>query len=612
MAKPPNEPNAQTTILPPAPDMGGARRKTWMVGLMGSSTLLVLLATGIAFGANKGCVSAPLHGASQAVVGASADTTTNITFSGQAELSTSDIWVLMGKISGPGTLDSASTVVVGDGPLIHPAADGSFSQTVAVPRRGSGAGGILWNDDDAVGFMLYEINKPNGYTVALLPTYQVNPGYSVTKHGIAAMSDRPELERLPGADRLGILSPLPNLKFEFSCSNASPLPDGNFKCPIPGEPFLNQLPGTFLSKKQLAYTTYPSDPTSAAGITAATAATAAANRYYAKFPAAAQFTTLASFKSGNGFNANVEDCKSSDPAVNLNGETCAWYRNEMDLGFGRQMHCKSTTGIAGVLNKLACYVTNFKNENDAFNNTPLLQLKNPATAAATVAMTWQNTTVAADKVRFYVYSQTGALVPDAALDGGGAKTVPGLCLNCHGGAYNPSNDTVTGTHFLPFDKVSLPTASARSDQAAALRVLNTNVYSTEYVGNGNAATPISELVAGWYNNFASGSTYNAGFVPAAWSENPALYLGVVAPYCRSCHTAQVGARAFTSLTDFTSSKVSIMGDICNGRTMPHSERTYQRFWESGAAAILATELGPVSTVVPVAGGAYEACKYKQL
>lgn len=572
---------------------------------LSSSTVLILIAAGTAFGAPATCVSAPLHGASQVVPGASSTTLTTVAFTGQVQADTDFVVVGMGKLVSPGTLGS----MIFHSQRIYPDASDKFSATLTVRRDAFINAGIIWNDDDSVGFKLYEV-KGTTMSSTPLPTYQAGPGYSVTKHGIAAVSDRADADKFPSQTSLGLIvtqGPPVSFRTEFRCSNASPLPAGEFKCPIPGDRFPTQRLRSFLSKKLPFF----NDLDATAANTADVAARAAADRYYARFPAAEQHTTLANFKAANGFNADVNACKSDDPAVNVSGELCAWYRNEFDLGFGRQMHCRTVTpGPFGLPSKYACYVTNFKNENDAFNNTPLLQLRDPAGEAATVAMTWKQSSDPAVRIRYYAYSQTGARLTTAALDGGGPKAVPGLCLSCHGGQHN-ADDTVTGSHFLPFDQVSLPMASARPDQAAKIKELNRGVIYTDFITDTYAYTPITDLTVGWYDGFDDVDTYNGGYVPPGWSENPSLYLGVVAPYCRSCHIAQPGAYEWTTLANFQQSYDSILRDVCNFRTMPHAERTYQRFWESGAPAILATELGPVSALAP-AGSPYEACKYKPL
>ena len=62
------------------------------------------------------------------------------------------------------------------------------------------------------------------------------------------------------------------------------------------------------------------------------------------------------------------------------------------------------------------------------------------------------------------------------LDSEADKSVPGLCLACHGGTYNDTTNAVTDANFLPWDLDSFvysPTpGSTRADQLEQFRILN--------------------------------------------------------------------------------------------------------------------------------------------
>jgi hypothetical protein len=309
----------------------------------------------------------------------------------------------------------------------------------------------------------------------------------------------------------------------------------------------------------------------------------ASDAYYAKFGPLSSFETLAQWKFLMGFPT---------------GETVAYYRNEADLGFGRQMHCRVVEAepAFGLVKKAGCYVTNFADENAASTNS---------NAAATVAMDFDSTR--ADKVRFVVYGADGRRINAISLDGGSAKAVPNLCLNCHGGKLQGDN-TVLGAHFLPFDIAFLPTPADRGAQTDEFRRLNSLVWGVERNNpNGpNGINSIAELIEGWYGGtgkvFDPASTFNPTFVPPAWGESPGLYLEVVAPYCRTCHAAQRPEIAWNTRAQMFDPRFrpGIEARVCQSFPstttpaaflMPHSQRTFQKFWLSGARAALAVDLG---------------------
>lgn len=309
---------------------------------------------------------------------------------------------------------------------------------------------------------------------------------------------------------------------------------------------------------------------------------------------------------------------------NQGGDTVAYYRNENDLGFGREMHCRTVIGTFAGPSRIACYVTNYANEDDA------AALRN---RTATVAMEWDfggfpkatnSSTVLDPKetVRFYVYDTgVGAatdldhdndindLITKIALDGGGEKNVPQLCQNCHGGSYvaaaNDRNKKISqGSRFLNWDLATLPVPAAAGAQAVQFKSLNQLTYFIETLEN-RGSSALNELTLGWYGGtpanagplFDPASSYSGGFTPPAWSGaqgNTGMYQALVAPYCRSCHVA-IPAREFGSLANFEAFRSKIHAYACDrttaDRIMPHSQRTFAKFWQSGAPAYLNIDMG---------------------
>ena len=69
----------------------------------------------------------------------------------------------------------------------------------------------------------------------------------------------------------------------------------------------------------------------------------------------------------------------------------------------------------------------------------------------------------ANAVGFYVFDDQGGLRPSAALDGEGNKSVPRMCMACHGGTYDANTHSVTGASFLPFDAFYFQYSRQESD-----------------------------------------------------------------------------------------------------------------------------------------------------
>ncbi len=300
-----------------------------------------------------------------------------------------------------------------------------------------------------------------------------------------------------------------------------------------------------------------------------------------------------------------------------NTYTLAGYFNAIDLGFGRRM-IVSKDGTAWA-------VTNHRTADDAVNDV------NPIAA---VTMEYKpDATTGTSFTKFYVYDRghqvvnpaTGLLdnprVNKADLDGGGAKSVPGLCLVCHGGR-NPANVAAgqpypnpggnVHAHFLPFDLDALQYSSnpsfTRAAQQDTFRKLNQSVLNIEVTNpdfNGQPMWALIELVEGWYNQIfnQTGATLsgnqNTSFVASGWAADPPLgqtvpadvYSNVVARSCRNCHTTRPTPYNFaTNGTSPTLLSPFVFGSadwtqlhittpaIGMEAVMPHVRRTHQRFW----------------------------------
>ncbi|MFP6663227.1 MAG: carboxypeptidase-like regulatory domain-containing protein [Deltaproteobacteria bacterium] len=280
---------------------------------------------------------------------------------------------------------------------------------------------------------------------------------------------------------------------------------------------------------------------------------------------------------------------------------------------------------------IACYVANYTTDhcnNYPTNNPTNADLayqgqiaieadptQNPLHAYGTVAMEFspiEGFGELGSLTKFYVYGGRTAeseRLYDANLDGCGEKSVPELCMACHGGSW-PGSGTQTGgadlagiypfdggsasevaafqaradliepmtpnsfgfSSFLPFDPDTylFPAAADEAAQHDSLRALNRLVRYTE------PKDAIIELTKGFYgNNFSTGTFAN--FMPSSSSMDPALYTNVYATACRGCHAATY---------QVTPTPGRICVDDVSGEgggydpTMPHAKLTYLNFWRS--------------------------------
>lgn len=389
-------------------------------------------------------------------------------------------------------------------------------------------------------------------------------------------------------------------------------------------------------------------------------------------------TTLGGWWQKNGF----------DPSTGLGPDvTSAWYLNSNDLGFGREMHCRVTSWRSTILDRpigaplatefflgamrrevlesvaiadwkkllplfpstVACYVVNYttdacfnyptndpQNADLAYQGTQSIQSNaslDPLHAYGTVAMEFAPVEGFADLgpiTKFFVYDgriATGKRLAAANLDGCGPKSVPEVCLNCHGGNWPgdgsqaatldamiaglglpggtlsgiDANDTALAdpgyqlrrgiiekltreeygfSSFLPFDPETyqFPSAAPFASQAASIRRLNQLVLWAK------PKDAISSLVRGWYgNNLVSGSF--APWRPAAWNDDPSqpgdesdLHDDVYARACRGCHAAHYSIDQPTWFPSPPRLCVNGLGEAGGSPTMPHAKLTYLNLW----------------------------------
>jgi hypothetical protein len=261
------------------------------------------------------------------------------------------------------------------------------------------------------------------------------------------------------------------------------------------------------------------------------------------------------------------------------------YANLGDLQIGRDMNCLATG------TKTACYVDN-KGPVPALYVNAWPDIKTALQEVdgtlhdlpfATVAMVYDSAITGPNQVSFYAFQHDfnddpnfgkNVLIEDAILDGDQrtedvAKSIPRMCMACHGGSYDTNTHTATGSSFLPFDvfffRYSGKDGFTFDDQAESFRKLNAMVAATK-------PTPaIQELINGMYPegvNNANSAAFD-GFTPAGWSDDAQLYHGVVRQYCRMCHIAQ--PESFAKASDFVGFAHQIQHEVCETHDMPHAQ-----------------------------------------
>jgi len=319
----------------------------------------------------------------------------------------------------------------------------------------------------------------------------------------------------------------------------------------------------------------------------------------------------------------LTDFKNAFLYPGLGSEIRAVYYNDGDLGIGRDMHCWNYT--LGFIAGTACYVSNYSDTYQLakFGNNAVGPTLDHAIdhngPFATVAMVTQHSTIFTTDpgpVHFAAYGSDERLATEAKLDNTGHHfSVPSNCLTCHGvdTGYS-SGATFSGrASFLPFDLASFKYSTtrpgySRASQEEAFRRLNALVRNTTA-----PAPAITSLIDGAYAPAGVGTlgaTWNDAYLPSAWAgsttnhDYPALYNGVVKPYCRTCH---VSARTFTTIdfaeaTDFETLKPTIGSVTCRTPSgalfMPQAEHPMRKFWASGARAYLNAWTGDTTGCKP--------------
>ena len=357
-------------------------------------------------------------------------------------------------------------------------------------------------------------------------------------------------------------------------------------------------------------------PANPADTALSTAINTVTGQYYAQVDPRQKRATLLQFRQTNGF---------ADAAGNpiTAGVVNTKYANSGDLGFGRDMYCKTQATPADAEGAhddghpdFACYVSNYGDvttDDQADANAAAAG----GTPIATVAMEYSRIESATGSpteyddpertTKFFVFDGAGNPQRAANLDGHGARPVPQLCMVCHGGALPHAQTIVSGSpvpvfasrddvklqaRFVAFDLryFTFPTTPSGLEKSNSLvqsrfKSLNIDIVRGVSTAIGPDAQAITEVVDGMYTN-GTVATQLENFAVPGWSApaapeaaKAAFYKGTVAGACRMCHTSQIiPSLRFDTAGGFISNLSAIGSRVCQQNVMPHAQRTHEIFW----------------------------------
>lgn len=314
-----------------------------------------------------------------------------------------------------------------------------------------------------------------------------------------------------------------------------------------------------------------------------------ATAYYAAIDPSNSEDTLDKWKAANGF-GNLA----------TGTETTVVVGDQKDLGYGRRITARNITSgpnagtiavmVENYLVSPAAYYTYSSLNLDAavvqdqrwhvgtngieFSASACSTVSDPASCVSTINF-----------AKFYTFNPTtGQRLLAADLDGRGDKSMPGICITCHGGRgdpLTPAAGSPTGLPLFPWvgnsasqkrgdvqahlqplvvDSFGYSTTPGytRADQEAKLKTINEMVLSSYPMlaassfpedtnrrvittANEWAGTAASIIKAAYGGDGLPSAMFSDTYLPAGWQAStfgaPAenLYKTVVAPYCRTCH-----------------------------------------------------------------------------
>jgi hypothetical protein len=303
------------------------------------------------------------------------------------------------------------------------------------------------------------------------------------------------------------------------------------------------------------------------------------------------------------------------------------YYNRNELGLGRELGCHEfadgVDGSGNPLTGMACFVTNYGVAfNDRHNSLQAtIDGENPKN---TVCITYRPSMEETYQVQFYVYGPTGARQEWAQLDTYGARPVPHICMNCHGGNYDEEKHLAKNARFLPMDPNVLifdesPNASVRATRAGQEESMRkVNLYSMMSPLTGAQVEYFNAL----YDNKLSvpGQKSLTAYIPPGWKTSPEasdFFAKVVHPHCGTCHLAdqfnkdgqeQKFYKAYGSIETFLAE--DMLDEVCGSLAMPNAQPTQRSFWRFRDEPITVgakTYDSPATAFLDMFGATYAEC-----
>lgn len=365
--------------------------------------------------------------------------------------------------------------------------------------------------------------------------------------------------------------------------------------------------------------------------------TAYAQAYYAAVDPTNAEDTLAKWKVVNGFGT------SPGPL----GEMTVVVGDTHDLGYGRRMTARQNTD-----GTIAVMVDNYVVSSATSSYGTYTHLNVEAAAAqdkrwfiGTTAIEYRpapgvapGTNCRACFAKFSFFDPAGNRALAVNLDGRGAKAMPGICVNCHGGRDDPltpatgsptglplfpllqntaslaRGDLAAHYHELKVDSFDYSTASGytRADEEANLKTINKIVLCSYPLAAASAYPEDACRPAALANEWQGGNdiyiknayggngmpnaTYSDTYVPPAWlsAGQSTLYQGVLVGYCRTCHILRgTGMQPDVDLSNYTTFATyadRIDNHVFDRGNMPLAKFVYDRFWATTSPDTLAAWL----------------------
>jgi len=295
-----------------------------------------------------------------------------------------------------------------------------------------------------------------------------------------------------------------------------------------------------------------------------------ANAYYQTIDPTNLRTTQNDWLEVNGYNDPVNQVVVAKGHFN-NGDLGLWRSVSMvvDKRAGKEGNIAFTTG-------------NYNTETDALNE---------ANAVSIVNMEYSQGPEDDKITKFYVFDvNTGARVTSTVFDNTGAQLhLPAACYSCHGGdddaegllpdGYNEGSGETNAT-FIPLEVSTMSFGNTSlASLEASFKQLNEAILETD------PTKATRKLIKGLYGGSdLPRNTQDLNYVPASWATETQLYLDVVVPACRNCHTAS--DKKILNLSWWKDNPGKIREEVFHEKTMPNSKPGFDRFWSTNQNVIL--------------------------